>query len=70
MRKWVVAFIEQFMRWWNGSAQRNGKLKFRTPDEAADFVRKVQLENGGPNEKIQAMRRRYEEVNRNQRKGT
>jgi hypothetical protein len=56
--------IETFMRWWNALAQRNGKLKFRTQREAAEFVRRVQNENGGPNAKILEMRRRYEEVNR------
>lgn len=56
--------IDTFMRWWNFLAEKNGKLKFRTQREAADFVRKVQNENGGPNAKIQAMRKRYEDVNR------
>jgi hypothetical protein len=56
--------IETFMNWWNALARRNGKLKFRTQREAADFVRMVQNENGGPNAKISAMRQRYEEINR------
>jgi hypothetical protein len=56
--------IETFMRWWNNLAQRNGKLKFRSQREAADFVRRVQNENGGPNDRILEMRRRYEEVER------
>ena len=56
--------LDAFMRWWNYLAQRNGKLKFRTQQEAADFIRRVQIENGGPNEKITAMRQRYEEVTR------
>lgn len=56
--------IETFMRWWNSLAQRNGKLKFRTKREAAEFVRRVQNENGGPNDKILKMRKRYEEVKR------
>lgn len=56
--------IGMFMRWWNTLAQRNGKLKFRTQREATEFVRRVHNENGGPNEKIRAMRRRYNDVNR------
>lgn len=56
--------IELFMRWWNMLAARNGKLKFRTQREAAEFVRRIQNENGGPNAKIMAMRARYNEVNR------
>lgn len=56
--------IATFMRWWNLLALRNGKLKFRNQREAAEFVRRVQNENGGPNAKITAMRQRYNEVNR------
>ena len=56
--------IEMFMRWWNSLAQHNGKLKFRTQREAAEFVRRVQSENGGPNEKILEMRKRYDDINR------
>ena len=56
--------IEAFMRWWNWLALRNGKLKFRNQREAAEFVRRVQNENGGPNAKILAMRQRYVDVNR------
>ena len=58
------AVIIAFMRWWNALALRNGKLKFRNQREAADFVRRVQNENGGPNAKILAMRQRYVEINR------
>lgn len=58
------AVIITFMRWWNSLALRNGKLKFRNQREAAEFVRRVQNENGGPNAKILAMRQRYIEVNR------
>jgi hypothetical protein len=60
----MTSTIENFMRWWNWLAQKNGKLKFRTQREAAEFVRRVQNENGGPNDKIQAMRERYEEIRR------
>ena len=56
--------ILAFMRWWNGLAIRNGKLKFKTQREAAEFVRRVQNENGGPNAKILAMRQRYVDINR------
>jgi hypothetical protein len=56
--------IAAFMRWWNALALRNGKLKFKTQREAAEFVRRVQNENGGPNAKILAMRQRYVDVNR------
>ena len=56
--------LDAFARWWNYLALRNGKLKFRTQQEAADFVRRVQIENGGPNEKITDMRHRYEDVTR------
>ncbi|TSE07566.1 hypothetical protein C1D09_018720 [Mesorhizobium intechi] len=55
---------ELFRDFWNGLAQENGKLKFRTQREAAEFVRRVQNENGGPNAKIVEMRRQYEAVNR------
>ena len=58
------SLILAFMRWWNALALRNGKLKFRTQREAAEFVRRVRNENGGPNAKIQAMRQRYVDVNR------
>jgi hypothetical protein len=58
------SIILTFMRWWNALAQRNGKLKFRNQREAAEFVRRVQNENGGPNAKIVAMRQRYVEINR------
>ena len=58
------AIILAFMRWWNALALRNGKLKFRNQREAAEFVRRVQNENGGPNAKILAMRQRYVEINR------
>jgi hypothetical protein len=54
--------IETFMRWWNTLAQRNGKLKFKTQREAAEFVRRVQNEHGGPNAKMLAMRQRYVEA--------
>jgi hypothetical protein len=57
-------WIDHFARWWNNLAQRNGKLKFRTQREAAEFVRHVQNENGGPNAKIIAMRKRYEDATR------
>lgn len=60
----MTSAIDAFMRWWNWLAQRNGKLKFRNQREAAEFVRRVQNENGGPNEKIRAMWARYEEVRR------
>jgi hypothetical protein len=60
----MTSVIENFMRWWNWLAQTNGKLKFRTQREAAEFVRRVQNENGGPNSKIQGMRERYEEIRR------
>ncbi|BDV36778.1 hypothetical protein DSM21852_00310 [Methylocystis bryophila] len=56
--------IEVFMRWWNNLARKNGKLKFRNQREAAEFVRRVQNENGGPNAKIIEMRKRYNEINR------
>lgn len=65
-----MAIIDTFMHWWNLLAQRNGKLKFRTREEAAEFVRKVHQQNGGPNEKIRAMRERYEEVNRTRANNT
>jgi hypothetical protein len=57
-------WIDHFARFWNYLAQRNGKLKFRTQREAAEFVRRVQNENGGPNAKIIAMRKQYEDVTR------
>ena len=56
--------IERFLIWWNSLAEKNGKLKFRNQREAAEFVRKVHNENGGPNRKVQAMRKRYEDVKR------
>lgn len=40
------------------------KLKFRNQREAAEFVRKVQNQNGGPNARILEMRKKYDEVNR------
>ena len=56
--------ILAFVRWWNTLAPRNGKLKFKNQREAAEFVRRVQSENGGPNAKILRMRQRYVDVNR------
>jgi hypothetical protein len=56
--------IQNFMDWWNSLASRNGKLKFGSQREAADFVRRVQNEQGGPNEKMMAIRKRYNEVAR------
>ena len=53
-----------FMRWWNSLALKNGKMKFRNQREAAEFVRRVHNQNGGPNDKIIALRRAYEEANR------
>ena len=52
------------MRWWNSLALSNGKLKFKNQREAAEFVRRAQNENGGPNAKIIAMRQKYVDVNR------
>jgi hypothetical protein len=54
--------IAAFARWWNSLASNNGKLKFKTQQEASEFVRRVQDENGGPNAKIIEMRRRYNEA--------
>ena len=59
-----MSLIDAFMDWWNSLAKRNGKLKFRTQREAADFVRRVQNENGGPNAKIIEMRQKYESIRR------
>ena len=59
-----VMDILGFMNWWNRLARRKGKLKFNNQPEAADFVRRVHNENGGPNAKLVAMRQRYEEVSR------
>lgn len=56
--------FQTFMRWWNTLAQENGKLKFRTQREAADFIRRIHNENGGPNDKIRGMRERYNEIRR------
>ena len=56
--------IEQFMRWWNMLAGENGKQKFRTQQEAFDFIQRSYKKSGGPNAKIIAMRKRYEEINR------
>jgi|688.fasta_scaffold461025_3 hypothetical protein len=55
--------IDIFLRWWNSLAAKNGKLKFSNRRQAAEFVRRVQNENGGPNAKIIEMRRRYNSVN-------
>jgi hypothetical protein len=59
-----MARRQTIYRAWNSLALRNGKLKFRNQCEAAEFVRRVQNENGGPNAKMLAMRQRYIEVNR------
>jgi hypothetical protein len=58
-----VYIVEHFMRWWNMLAGKNGKQKFRTQKEAFDFIQRSYEESGGPNSKILAMRKRYEEVN-------
>lgn len=58
----VVA--DTFFGWWNRIAPRTGKAKFRTQREAAEFVRRIQNEQGGPNEKLREMYRKYEEINR------
>ena len=54
--------IDTFMSFWNSLAKKNGKLKFRNRREAAEFVRRVSNQNGGPNKKIQDMRREYEAI--------
>lgn len=60
----IVGYVvDQFMNWWNRLARKTGKLKFRNREEAAEFIRKVQMENGGPNDKIRAMREKYESIN-------
>jgi hypothetical protein len=64
----VNSLVESFMKWWNGLAAENGKLKFRSMEEAAEFVRKVHEKNGGPNAKIRAMRKQYDDVNRSREK--
>lgn len=56
--------IRTFSKWWNLVAAKNGKQEFRTHEEAAEFVAKVQRENGGPNPKIRAMREQYERIRR------
>jgi hypothetical protein len=66
----VASIVENFMKWWNSLAEQNGKLKFRSKEEAAEFVRRVHEKNGGPNEKIRAMRKRYVEINRSREKRT
>lgn len=56
--------LNAFISWWNRLARQNGKLKFRNPREAADFVRRVRNENNGPNEKILRMRQQYKTAKR------
>ncbi len=60
----MTSAIENFMRWWNWLAQRNGKVKFRTQREAFDFIQRSYEKSGGPNDEIRAMRKKYEEVRR------
>ena len=59
-----MSVIDAFFGWWNQLASRTDKLKFRNQREAAEFVRRVQNENGGPNERIVEMRNRYQQINR------
>jgi len=54
--------LRQFMAWWNSLAKKNGKLEFRTQREAAEFVRRIHNQNGGPNRKILEMRKLYQEA--------
>lgn len=58
-----MELIESFIRWWNSLASRDGKLKFKNQREAAEFVRRVQNQHGGPNAKIIEMRKRYNDIN-------
>lgn len=51
---------DEFMAFWNRLAKKNGKLRFRNRREAAEFVRRIKNESGGPNAKILEMRREYE----------
>ncbi len=64
----MTSVTDTFMRWWNLLASRNGKLKFRSQREAAEFVRRVYNESQGPNAKILEMRRQYDKVNRDRDK--
>ncbi|MEM7470722.1 MAG: hypothetical protein AAF340_05165 [Pseudomonadota bacterium] len=54
--------IDSFLAFWNGLAKKNGKLKFRNRREAAEFVRRISNQSGGPNAKLVEMRRQYETV--------
>ena len=60
--------IDTFMAWWNRLAQRNGKVKFRSRREAAEFVRSLANERG-PNAKIIEMRREYEAIRQKRERG-
>ncbi|MEM7525745.1 MAG: hypothetical protein AAF360_18720 [Pseudomonadota bacterium] len=61
--------ISTFRHWWNALAKKNGKLKFRNEREAADFVRRIQNKNRGPNAKLIEMRKEYEAVKKSQTEG-
>jgi hypothetical protein len=60
--KGVAMIIRDFMNWWNRLALRNGKVKFRSQREAAEFVRALVNSSGGPNKKVLEMRRQYEVI--------
>jgi hypothetical protein len=57
-----MVFTQGFMYWLNSLASGNGRLKFRSSREAADYVRRIHNEQGGPNAKIIALRKRYNDV--------
>lgn len=56
-----MALIRSLVAWWSRRAG-NGQVVFRTPEEAAEFVRRVQKRNGGPNAKILGLWRAYEDA--------
>ena len=60
-----MALIRSLVDWWSRRAG-TGRVVFRTQDEAAEFVRRVQKRNGGPNAKILGLWRTYEDA-RNER---
>lgn len=51
-----------FQQWWNSLAHRNGKAKFRSQREAAEFVRRIANESRTPNQAMIEMRREYLEI--------
>jgi hypothetical protein len=59
-----MLMLHAFWQWMIRSSDRTEKLAFRNQREAAEFVRRVYKEQGGPNAKLQDLYQRGRELKR------